>query len=180
MKLNTLFVLAVCTSTLMSSCVFKTAQENQFRYTHTSLVDGDAFVALQHVNETAVNGVKLAEFAANDAGSQKVSSSMKDFYTHFKVQLDSISNRFDVILNPVPAPEMKMSMLADTVESNTTIVAEDWDYNQRAKEDILLVKNQLERLLRNTNGDLQVFANRQLTTIDQVYSQLWGTETASN
>ena len=43
MKLNTLFVAAVLASTTLSSCVFKTADERQLKYTHTSLVDGDAY-----------------------------------------------------------------------------------------------------------------------------------------
>lgn len=180
MKLNTLFVLAVCTSTLMSSCVFKTAQENQFRYTHTSLVDGDAFVAIQHVNETAINGIKLAELVSNDGKSQNTSSSVTDFYSQFLVQLDSISNKFDVILNPVPSPVMKVTSVVDSVEGNTEVIAETWNYDQEAKEGVLFVKGQLERLSSNTNEDLQVFAKKQLALANELYSQVWGNEPTSN
>lgn len=180
MKLNTLFVLAVCTGTLMSSCVFKTAEENQFRYTHTSLVDGDAFAVLQHVNETAVNAVKLAEVAAQDAEMQNTSARLKDFYGQFIVSLDSISNRFDVILNPVPSPEMNVSLEVDSLGEEIVSTAVDLNFNHKAQEDVLFVKSQLERLLRNTNKDLQVFANQQLTKANVLYSEVWGDEIASN
>jgi len=173
MKLNTLFVAAVCASTLLNSCVFKTAQENQFQYTHTSLVDGDAFGVIQHVYEKAINGIQYAEIAEKDGDSKVIATKVKDFYLQFLPSLDSVANKYDVIMNPVP------SVAAHTVDSLAAPVAQHNDsYVHLAQHDLAFVKEQLGRLTHNTNEDLQIFAKKQLEIISELYTQIGGKEEA--
>lgn len=173
MKLNTLFVAAVCASTLLNSCVFKTAQENQFQYTHTSLVDGDAFVVIQHVYEKAINGIQYAEIAEKDGDSKDVAGKVKDFYLQFLPSLDSVANKYDVIMNPVPP------VVAQTVDSiSHDVTSHDDSYAHIAQHNVAFVKAQLERLTHNTNEDLQIFAKKQLVIISELYAQIGGKEEA--
>lgn len=174
MKLNTLFVAAVCASTLLNSCVFKTAQENQLKYTHTSLVDGDAFAAIQHLNATAVNGIKTAKLAEGEGNTADVAVKVKNFYTEFLPQLDAVSTKWDVTLNPVAVINI------NTVD--TTAVVEDVKksagYAHEAQLEIAYVKEQLTRLTKNTNEDLQIFAKDQLAKASELYTQIGGKEEA--
>lgn len=173
MKLNTLFVAAVCASTLLNSCVFKTAQENQLKYTHTSLVDGDAFAAIQHLNETAVNGIKYAELAESEGNAAAVAVKVKSFYTEFLPQLDAVSTKWDVTFNPVPP--------IDAQYIDSTAVHADpksTGYTHEAQLEIAYVKEQLTRLTKNTNADLQRFADEQLAKASALYTEIGGKEEA--
>lgn len=170
MKLNTLFVAAICASTLLNSCVFKTAKENQLQYTHTSLVDGDAYSVFQHVNDVAVEGTKYAENAENTVESKDVAVKVKGFYAQFLPQLDSVATRFDVILNPVPAISAQP---ADTT-GNAFVAHEHIDYVHRAQEEIAYVKEQLGRLTHNTNPAIQKFGKEQVAKAEELYTQIGG------
>lgn len=175
MKFNTLFVAAICSTTLLNSCVFETAQERQLQITHTSLVDGDAFVVIQNVNNTAQEGVKYAEYAETIAESKDMAVQVKAFYTQFLPQLDSISNQFDVTLNPVPVyPAHEAS--TDSTVSN--VAHAQFDYAQHAQHEIAFVKEQLKRLTVNTNQHLQDFGHAQLTKATELYKQIGGKEEA--
>lgn len=167
MKLNTLFVAAVCASTMLSSCVFETAQENQLKYTHTSLVDGDAFAVIQIVNGTAVDGIKHAE-AATEA--KDVAAKVKGFYTQFLPQLDSISTKFDVTLYPVP---VYTAAATDTL-AQQEVAHSHQDYTHQAQQELSVIKLQLERLTRNTNEHLQIFAKEQLTKASTLFVEIGG------
>lgn len=174
MKLNTLFVAAICASTLLNSCVFKTAQENQLQITHTSLVDGDAFAIIQLVNVTAVEGVKYAEYTESTGEAKEAAAKVKGFYTQFLPQLDSIASEFNVTLSPVPvySDHQADTTVADTVASSH----KQFDYAHHAQEELTLVKAQLKRLTKNTNEALQIFAKAQLAKAEEVYTQIGGKE----
>ena len=176
MKLNTLFVAAVCASTLLNSCVFKTAQENQLKYTHTSLVDGDAYSVIQKVNETAVDGIKYAEHAEATGEGKDIAVKVKGFYTDFLPQLDSIATEFDVDLAPVPAP-VYSSNEADST-AHEAVAHNHFDYAHEAQQEIAFIKEQLTRLTHNTNGTLQAFAKAQLEIANELYAQIGGKEEA--
>lgn len=177
MKLNTLFVAAICASTLLNSCVFETAKENQLQITHTSLVDGDAFAVIQHVNETALDGIKFAELAEQSGDSKDAAIKVKGFYTQLLPQLDSIATKFDVTFNPVPAVH------GDTAVAHDSIAVADHhghkhDYLHQAQTDIAFVKEQLKRLTHNTNKDLQIFGKAQLAKAEELYKEIGGKEEA--
>lgn len=174
MKLNTLFVAAICASTMLNSCVFKTAQENQLQITHTSLVDGDAFAVIQNVNETASEGLKYAEYAVSTGENADAATKVKDFYAQLLPRLDSIASEFDVTLNPLP---VYPAHVADTTAQGAT-EAHQFDYLHHAQHEVAFVKEQLKRLSRNTNEALQIFAKAELAKADEVYAQIGGKEDA--
>jgi len=172
MKLNTLFVAAVCASTLLNSCVFKTAEENQLQITHTSLVDGDAYVVIQNVNETASEGVKYAEYAETTGESKEAAAMVKGFYTQFLPKLDSVSTQFNVDLAPVPVYP------AHATDSTSTAGHSNFDYAHHAQEEVAFIKEQLKRLTHNTNETLQIFAKEQLAMAEELYKAIGGKEEA--
>lgn len=176
MKLNTLFFAAICAGTLFSSCVDKTAKERQLKYTHTSLVDGDAFAIFQKVGEAAQTGVVLAEQteANGDAASKAVASKVKAFYAQLLPSLDTIATALhvDFPIKGIPAVE--------TVVNDSTVVASvaKTDYVHDAIHEIAFVKEQLKRLSRNTNEDLRKLGKEQLHLATELYTQIGGKEEA--
>lgn len=172
MKLNTLFVAAICASTMLSSCVFETAQENQIKYTHTSLVDGDAFKAIQIANETAVDGIKYAENAEIIGESKDIAVKVKSFYLEFLPQLDSIATKFDVTLSPIPPVGLVDTISPDSVDHQHA------DYAHQAQHELTILKGQLERLAQNTNPHLKLFGSAQLTKAKALYTEIGGKEEA--
>src|SRR5690606_39831679 len=69
MKLNTLFVVGVCATTLFMSCGSETAQEKQLRLTHTTLVDGDTYQFFQLVGAKVIYEKDYASYVAGVANS---------------------------------------------------------------------------------------------------------------
>jgi len=187
MKFNTLFVAVVCAGTLLSSCVHKTAQERQLKYTHTSLVDGDAFAIIQKVGETILTGTTLAENAeaSGDAQSKEVASKVKAFYTQLTPSLDSVATAFhvDFPIKGIPAVEETKEQ-ADTTEFVLEQEAQAHgqehhvDYVHQAQHELAVIKEQLTRLARNTNKDLQNFAKNVLPSVSELYTQIGGKEDA--
>lgn len=194
MKLNTLFVAAVCAGTLLSSCVDRTARENQLKYTHTTLVDGDAYAIFQIVGETALSGVQYAERAESteDAKSKEVAAKLKAFYEDLIPSMDTIATAFqiDFPIKGIPAldEEHASSAASHTHESDSTLHAvaahADHDhhhghsagYVEHAQHELATVKKQLGRLSHNTNKDLQVFAKKYLASASDLYTAIGGKE----
>lgn len=189
MKLNTLFVAAICAGTLLNSCVDKTARENQLKYTHTSLVDGDAFAFFQIVGEKALTGVKEAETAEGsaDAKSKEVASKVKAFYNQLIPSLDSLATtvQVDFPIKGIPAAE-EAHHDATTVDSTATATTDAHaghnhshaDYVSHAQHEIAAVKDQLKRMTRNTNESIQKLAKEQLALATDLYTQIGGKEDA--
>ncbi len=179
MKLNTLFFAAVCAGTLFNSCVDKTARENQLKYTHTTLVDGDAFSAFQKIGEAAQVGVIVAEHeeANGDAKSKEVAAKVKAYYAELIPSLDTIARtvQIDFPIKGVPAPELTTAHAADSTASTNV---KHTDYVHNAQHEIGLIKEQLTRLTRNTNEDLRAFAEKQVSIVSEVYKQIGGKEEA--
>lgn len=177
MKLNTLFFAAVCAGTLFNSCVEKTARENQLKYTHTTLVDGDAFSIFQMVGETAQVGVVIAEHeeAKGDAKSKEVAAKVKAYYDQLIPALDTVATavQVDFPIKGVPTPHF-----SDVADSTASAGSVHTDYVHNAQHEIGLIKEQLKRLTRNTNKDLRVFAEKQLSIVSEVYTQIGGKEEA--
>ena len=177
MKLNTLFFAAVCAGTLFSSCVDKTAKERQLKYTHTSLVDGDAFAVFQKVGEAAQTGVVLAEQteANGDAASKAVASKVKAFYAQLLPSLDTVATALQVDFPIKGIPATTESVLNDSTAVASTTKA---DYVHDAIHEIAFVKEQFKRLSRNTNEDLRKLGKEQLHLATELYTQIGGKEEA--
>lgn len=189
MKLNTLFVAAICAGTLLNSCVNKTAQERQLAYTQTSLVDGDAFFAIQKIGEAALVGSQYAERAgaSADANGQAVAGKVKSFYDQLIPELDRIATlvQVDFPIKGIPAIDAEESVEADTASTDTTNVAQEVaapqthrDYVSQAQDEIAIIKEQLKRMTRNTNVDIQQFAKAQLETANELFTAIGGKEEA--
>lgn len=189
MKLNTLFVAAICAGTLLNSCVNKTAQERQLAYTQTSLVDGDAFFAIQKIGEAALVGSQYAERAgaSADANGQAVAGKVKVFYDQLIPELDRIATlvQVDFPIKGIPAIDAEESVEADTASTDTTNVAQEvaapqthGDYVSQAQDEIAIIKEQLKRMTRNTNVDIQQFAKAQLETANELFTAIGGKEEA--
>jgi len=180
MKINTLFVAAICAGSLMTSCVNDTAKENQLKLTHTSLVDGDAFAYFQIIGETALNGVKYAEYAeeSGDAKSAEVASKVKAFYAQFLPALDSLATSKHVDFPIKGIPQGHASSDSTSVDSTATAAHDHFDYVHHAQHELATIKDKLKRLSRNTDVDAQVFAKEQLKTVTDIYTQIGGKEEA--
>ena len=183
MKLNTLFVAAICAGTLLNSCVHDTAKENQLKYTHTSLVDGDAFASIQIIGETALDGVKYAEWAEKsaDANGQGIAGKMKAFYNQLIPSLDTVATavQIDFPIKGIPTGhgESDSTATADSTASAHTAHSH-FDYVHHSQDEVAKIKEQLKRLTRNTNKDLQAFAKEQYEKVSALYTEIGGKEEA--
>lgn len=179
MKLNTLFFAAVCAGTLFNSCVNETAKENQLKYTHTTLVDGDAYSIFHKVGETVQVGAVTAEQmeATGEAKSKEVASQVKAYYAQLLPALDSLATsvQIDFPIKGIPTAGEQATASVDSVVAVPTTHAHV-DYVHQAQHEIALVKEQLTRLSRNTNKDLQKFAKKQLDIVSELYTQIGGKE----
>ncbi|WP_140936902.1 hypothetical protein [Sphingobacterium lumbrici] len=187
MKFNTLFVAAVCASTLLNSCAQKTAEERQLKYTHTSLVDGDAYAFFQIVGEHVATGLVHGDQIQNDADAKakELGAKLKDFYAQLDPELDSIATAFhvDYPIKGVPATQstsdITLHPATGTVEEEVQHAHESVsDYVTNVQHELAILKTQFERLTRNTNKDLQKFAKKHLAAISDLYAQAGGTEDA--
>ena len=181
MKFNTLFVAAICAGSLMTSCVHDTAKENQLKYTHTSLVDNDAFTFFQVVGEIALDGVKYADYAekSGDAKSTEVATKVKAFYTQLLPTLDSLAtvNQIDFPIKGIPqghGEEADKTAVADTTASTDAVAHANFDYVSHAQHELATVKDRLNRLTHNTNDALRSFAKEQLEIVTELYVQIGG------
>lgn len=202
MKFNTLFVAAVCAGTLLNSCAQKTAEERQLKYTHTSLVDGDAYAFFQIVGEHVAIGLVHADQIQNGGGAKakELGAKLKDFYEQLDPELDSIATAFhvDYPIKGVAATHSSDEGVAahtaaaaqstsDTTVHSATVTVEQEaqhahepvsDYVTHTQHELATLKTQFERLTRNTNKDLQKFAKKHLAAISDLYAQAGGKEDA--
>ncbi|MFZ4260761.1 hypothetical protein ACFRAE_01875 [Sphingobacterium sp. HJSM2_6] len=202
MKLNTLFVTAILASTTLSSCVFKTADENQLKYTHTTLVDGDAYVILREVGSIAPYELDYAKHVATvgNAQAKDAANKVSAFFSEMIPQMDTLGVKlhFDFpilgqekFVAPSAHAAVTAAVEADSTADSTAVHAHhdhagaahgtgysDAGYLQHAQHQVAIVKKQLGRLSRNTNVDLRNFAQSKLESVAALYTALGGKEDA--
>ncbi|WP_156306993.1 hypothetical protein [Sphingobacterium endophyticum] len=202
MKLNTLLVAAVLASTSLSSCVFKTADENQLKYTHTTLVDGDGYAFFRQVGSIAPYEVSYAQHVATVGNAQAKDAAAKasKFFSDILPQMDSLATKYhvdfpilgtekftgpgeeNIAVEPNAAPVVVQdSTIADTAAPlvlQHAKVYSDAEYLSHIQHQVALVKEQFKRLSRNTNKDLRDFAQGQTETIAQLFTAVGGKEDA--
>lgn len=186
MKFNTLFVATICAGTLLSSCVNKTAQERQLKYTQATLIDGDAFAAIQIVGEKIQAGAQYAQHAeaSGDEKSQEVAGKVKAYYAQLIPELDRIAiiSQMDFPIKGIPAIEETRDATEENTSDSTAVVEDitkvhkETDYVQHAQHEVAEIKKQLTRLARNTNKDLRNFAKTQLPAVNELYTTIGGKE----
>ncbi len=203
MKLNTLFVVGVCASTLFVSCNPKTAQENQLSLTHTSLVDGDAYRFFQLVGAKVVYENDYASYAASVAGSsqaKQLAVKTQEVYSSLIPGLDSLAIAKQIDFPIKGAAKYTASNEVETVvtgqeelaedDADTTDVEEvavshqtsssysDEAYIQHVQHEAAVVKEQLQRMTRNTDKDVRAFAEANLEKVAELFTLAGGKEDA--
>ncbi len=182
MKFNTFFVAAICAGALMTSCDYR-MNDHQLKFTHMTLADGDAYAFFQVVGETALDGVKYAEYAENsgDAKAAEVAGKVKAYYNQLLPSLDSLAtqNHVDFPIKGIPQGHADTDSTAvDSVANTQQVAHAHFDYVQHAQHEIATVKERLKRLSRNTNGDLKDFAKHQYDLVSHLFTEIGGKEDA--
>lgn len=199
MKLNTLFVAAVSAGALLAtSCNPKTAQENQLSLTHTSLADGDAYQFFQLVGAKVVYENDYAAYVTGVAGAsqaKQLAAKVQEVYGSLIPALDSLATIKHVDF-PIKGAEKfvasgEVETLAEEVvgdDSDSTeveVVAtvastaySDEAYIQHVQHEAKIVKDQIERMTRNTDKDVRAFAEEHLEKVKEVFTLAGGQEDA--
>ncbi|WP_437918245.1 hypothetical protein [Sphingobacterium sp. LRF_L2] len=200
MKLNTLFVAGVCASALLVSCnPNKTASENQLKYTHTSLADGDAFNFFQLVGAKAVYELDYASYVEEHSASaqeKQLAAKVKEVYASIVPTLDSLATLSHVdfpikggkvFVAPTEEHNVAHSHVQEhssdsTAHAATHVHSDDHanhgGYVHHVQHESAIIKDQLERLSRNTNTDLRAFASENLEKVAELFKLAGGKEDA--
>lgn len=176
MKLNTLFVASVCASALFASCNPKTATDNQLKYTHTSLTDGDAYHFYQVVGSKVNYEVDYAasvEQSATSSQAKQVAAKVMEVYGAIIPLMDSLAivNQVDF---PIKGAERFVAATADSSAVASTVAHTDEDYVKHVLKQTTAVKTQFERLSNNTNVGLRDFARAQMDKVNELYTLAGG------
>lgn len=197
MKLNSLFIVGVCASTLLVSCNPKTATDKQLSLTHTTLVDGDAYAFFQLVGAKAVYENDYASYAASVAGSSQVkeiAAKAQEVYSVLIPGLDSlaISKQVDFPIKGAAKFETPSESSvqegvsdeadADSAETETVAVTNaatttsysDEGYIHHVQQEAAIVKEQLKRMTRNTDKDVRAFAEANIEKVTELFSLAGG------
>lgn len=196
MKLNSLFIVGVCASTLLVSCNPKTATDRQLSLTHTTLVDGDAYAFFQLVGAKAVYENDYASYAASIAVSSQVkeiAAKAQEVYGGLIPGLDSlaISKQVDFPIKGAAkfetpsessvqegVPDAADADSAETevvaVTNTTTTSYSDEGYIHHVQQEAAIVKEQLERMTRNTDKDVRAFAEANVEKVTELFSLAGG------
>lgn len=180
MKLNTLFVAGVCASMFFASCNPKTAQENQLKYTHTSLADGDAYHFFQVVGAKAAYEADYAaaiEKSASEAQVKQVAAKAKEVYGSILPVLDSLAvvNQVDF---PIKGAAKYEAPVADTTATHAVAAHGASDYVKHVQHESAIIKEQFERLSVNTNVGLREFAKANIEKVAELFKLAGGKEQA--
>ncbi|HLT88746.1 MAG TPA: hypothetical protein VKZ57_14240 [Sphingobacterium sp.] len=201
MKLNTLFVVGVCASTLLASCNPKTATERQLNLTHTTLVDGDAYQFFQLVGSKVVYENDYAAYAvgvANSSQAKQLAAKAQEIYSSLIPGLDSLAIAKQVDFPIKGAAKFAASEevetvaivqdevdLADSIEEEEVVVANvasasysDDAYIHHVQHEAAIVKDQLQRMTRNTDKDVRAFAEANLEKVTELFALAGGQEDA--
>lgn len=196
MKFNTLFVAGVCASALFASCNPQTAKENQLKYTHTSLADGDAFQFFQVVGGKVVYEADYAayvETVATSSQAKQLAAKVKEVYAGIIPTLDSLAvvNQIDFPIKGAAVfakPETATVEHVHATDSASTEHAaaghahgatySDAEYLHHVQHETAKIKDQFERLSHNTNKGLRTFAKENLEKVAELFTLAGGKEDA--
>ena len=180
MRFNTLFVAGVCASALLASCNPKTAEKNQLKFTHTSIADGDAFKFFTVVGGKLVYESDYAAYAATVATSPKakqVAEQVKNVYSELIPRLDSLATENQIDF-PIKGAEI---FKAPTVAVTDSLEVEhahesysDEGYIQHVLHEVTIIKDQFERLSRNTNAELRKYGAENEEKLNEIYTLAGG------
>lgn len=192
MKLNTLLAIAVLASTSLSSCVFNTANERQLKYTHTTLLDGDAYAFFRQVGSIAPYELSYAEHVAEVGNAQAKDAAAKitSFFNEILPEMEVLATKnqmdFPILGTQLyeAAPQAESEALSLESDSLDTAPAtapteavpaySDEEYLAHVQEQIGIVKEQFRRLSRNTNREVRDFAVSKNEAVAELYVAVGG------
>ena len=202
MKLNTLFVVGICASTLLVSCNPKTAQERQLSLTHTTLVDGDAYQFFQLVGSKVVYENDYAAYAAGVASSsqaKQLAAKAQEVYSSLIPGLDSLAIAKQVDFPIKGAAKYEVSAEAETAVEREFVAGnrvdstevEDFEtdhvtaasysddaYIHHVQHEAAVVKDQLQRMTRSTDKEVRTFALANVEKVAELFALAGGKEDA--
>lgn len=180
MRFNTLFVASICASALLASCNPKTAEKNQLKFTHTSVVDGDAFNFFKVAGGKVVYEVDYAAYAENVATSPKakqLAEKVKEVYSGLIPIIDSLAteNQVDFPIKGAEVFKAPTTLSTDSTDVTTTKEAySDELYVGHVLHEVTIIKDQFERLSRNTNPSLKAFGAESAEKLNEVFTLAGG------
>lgn len=186
MRFNTLFVASVCASALLASCNPKTAEKNQLKFTHTSIADGDAFQFFTVVGGKLVYESDYATYVATAATSPKakqLAEKVKEVYGSLIPKLDSLATENHVDF-PIKGAETFKVPAVDSVAAVDSAAVVDADhsspaytdeaYVQHVLHEVTIIKDQFERLSRNTKSELKRFGAENEEKLNEIFTLAGG------
>ncbi|NGM66733.1 hypothetical protein [Sphingobacterium sp. SGR-19] len=200
MKSNTLFVVGICASTLLVSCNPKTAQERQLSLTHTTLVDGDAYQFFRLVGSKVVYENDYAAYAGGIASSsqaKQLAAKAQEIYSSLIPELDSLATAKQIDFPIKGAAKYEVTTEAQTavereiVAGNRVDSAEVEDfatdhvasapysdnaYIHHVQHEAAVLKDQLQRMSRNTDKGIRAFAEANLGKVKELFALAGGKE----
>ncbi|MDF2517311.1 MAG: hypothetical protein K0R59_2607 [Sphingobacterium sp.] len=173
MKINKLFVVAACASTVFASCG-ETAANRQRQYANASLADGDAFAMIKFVGEEGNYLVNLADVAAKQSTSaevKNVAAKIKEAYATVLPELDGLAKELHVgdAQRGVPAFQTPASIGSDSTAA----------FNDKAFLAVVLAKqgeinSRLTREELNTNHNVIHVSEESLKKVEEIYKLAGG------
>lgn len=173
MKINKLFVVAACASTLLASCG-ETAADRQRQYANASLADGDAFAMIKFVGENGNYLVNLADVAAKQSSSAEVknlAAKIKESYATVLPELDGLAKELHVgdAQRGVPTFQVPASIGSDNTKA----------FNDKAFLAVVLEKqgeinSRLSHEEHNTNKDVIHVSEESLKKVEEIYKLAGG------
>lgn len=190
MKLNTFLIAAAATGALSLSSCNPSMQEQQLKYTHTTLVDGDAYQFFQSVGEKVPYEIGYAAYVegtATSAEARTLASRIREEFAAILPDLDELAtkNQVDFPIRGAQAfvsPDSVRTVV--NVPDTTQALESPVEQTAHASEDYVLyaqhqladIKGQFKRLSRNTDRELRDYAASKLDVLDELYKLAGGEE----
>ncbi|MCW8309863.1 hypothetical protein ACR78Z_13780 [Sphingobacterium thalpophilum] len=174
MKINKLFVVAACASTLFASCS-QTAADRQRQYANATLADGDAFAMIKLVGENGNYLVNLADVAAKQSSSaevKNVAAKIKEAYASILPELDALAKELHVgeFERGVPTFEVPTSISG----TDSTASFNDKAFLATVVEKQGEINGRFSREEHNTNTKVIHISEESLKKVEEIYTLAGG------
>ncbi|PRD55791.1 hypothetical protein C5749_00370 [Sphingobacterium gobiense] len=195
----------MCAGTLFASCDPHVAKERQLSLTHTTLVDNDAYQFFQLVGSKVVYENDYAAYAggvARSSQAKQLAAKAQEVYGFLVPQLDSLARlkqvdfpikgaaryavaveaqtaveREKVAGNRVDSDELDEDEL--TTEHVASVSYSDDAYIHHVQHETAIMKDQLQRMTRNTDKEVRAFAEENQGKVAELFALAGGKEDAN-
>ncbi|PRD46591.1 hypothetical protein C5745_14650 [Sphingobacterium haloxyli] len=181
------------------------ANERQLSLTHTTLIDGDAYQFFQLVGSKAVYENDYAAYAGSIARSsqaKQLAAKVQEVYGSLVPKLDSLA-RLKQVDFPIKGAakyettgEVETAVEREKIAGNRVDSAQlddddlgtervpslsysDDTYIHHVQHETAVVKDQLQRMTRNTDKEVRTFAEASLKKVTELFTLAGGKEDAN-